>query len=636
MVPMIVVQNSEGNALQRQKQQLRETAAKDEARADELRRAGTDDLFTAVETLERAADTQAKADELAKAAAQLHRKGEKQNKRGLENLADGSDRVSEGSSKTEEGLKGLKGSLDGLEAASEQKSAGLEAANAGLNAQGVENAVQGANLGKLSKLQKKDAALDGDKAAQLVSLETNLGQREEGLQRQGDHLDSYLLAGESFHQGTAIKGEGFAQLQEAAGHSVEAESLGDAAETQRLKQGWAEAEKTRHSDTSSDLALSALYQSLKAKAEALGAQHYKDNAQREQMSADELTSRSNALKAEAAAMSQQARVLEQSGQCHVAVGRQMQCFPWTYCQGVCLERQGCAELAEAQRLKGVAGEKRSEAQSLALQAEGLRAKAEDLQARADELEVKSHGSTTRSQLLDGRSQEHKDSADEASTEAEKAGTAATRYETEAGKEKSTAANLHEQGVSKLEQGFVQQEEALYRQDQTGQALSGELTTESGLTAESQATTRSALKTVAAEVSFIGRGKSLLSKMRESQAREAEAQGQVRSGVESIEAGLGGSREAHEKGVEAAKLLEQARELELEGLRLQNRGQKMLLEARPKLAGAAKLSAESYDQAKKAERQEEEAARLIEAGNQKIAASNVLREKAEKYRDLAGE
>lgn len=633
---MIVVQNGEGSTLQRHKQQLRDTAAKDEARADELRRSGTDDLYTAVETLESAADTQARADELAKAAAQLHRKGEKQNKRGLENLANGSDRVSEGSGKTEEGLKGLKGSLEGLETASQQKSAGLETVNSGLNAQAVENAVQGADLGKFAQLQKKDAALDGDKAAQLGSLEVNIGQREEGLQRQGDHLDSYLLAGESFHQGSAIKGEGFAQLQEATGHTVEAESLGDAAETQRLKQGWAEGEKTRHSDTSADLALSSLYQSLKAKAEALGARHYKDTAQRDQMSAEDLSSQANSLRADAAAMSRQARLLEQSGQCHVAVGRQMQCCPWTYCQGVCLERQGCAELAEAQRLKGQAGEKRAEAQRLALQAEELRAKAEDSQARADELEVKSHGSSKRSELLDTRSKEHKDSAAEAAADAEKAKSAAASYEMEAGKEKSLAANLHGQGVHKLEQGFLQQEEALHRQEQTGQAFNGELDTERGLTAESQSTTRSALKTVAAEVSFIGRGKSLLSKMRESQAREAEAQGQVRGGVESIEAGLGGSREAHEKGVEATKLLEQARELELEGLRLQNRGQKMMLEARPKLAGAAKLSAESYDQANKAERQEEEAARLIESGNQKIAASNVLREKAEKYRALAGE
>lgn len=633
---MIVVQNGEGSALQRHKQQIRETAAKDEARADELRRSGTDDLFTAVETLEQAADNQAKADELAKAAAGLHRKGERQNKRGLENLANGSDRVSEGSSKTEEGLQGLKGSLDGLEAASQQKSAGLETANAGLNGQAVENAVQGAELGKFSQLQKKDAALDGDKAAQLGSLEENLGQREQGLSRQGDQLDSYLLAGESFSQGTAVKSQGFDQLRQSTAHTVEAEALGDSAESQRLKQGWAEGEKARHDDASSDLALSSLYQSLKAKAESLGAAHYKDSASRDQMSAEGLDARAGALKAEAGEICRQARCLEQSGQCHVAIGRQMQCFPWSYCQGVCLERQGCAELAEAQRLKGSAGEKRAEAQKLALQAEELRAKAEDSQARGDELEVKAHGSTTRSQLLDGRSKEHKDSAGQAGEDAAKADSAATGFETAAASEKAVAADLHGKGVETLEQGFVQQEEALHRQEQSSEAFGGELTTEAGLTSESQATTRAALKTVAAEVSFIGRGKSLLGKIRGSQGREAEAQGQVRSGVESIEAGLGASQEAQARGVEAAKLLEQARELELEGLRLQNRGQKMLLEARPKLAGAARLSAESYDAASKAERQEEEAARLIESGNQKIAASAVLREKAEKYKALAGE
>jgi hypothetical protein len=269
-----------------------------------------------------------------------------------------------------------------------------------------------------------------------------------------------------------------------------------------------------------------------------------------------------------------------------------------------------------------------------MQAEELRAKAEDSQARGEELEVKSHGSTTRSQLLDGRSKEHKSAAVEAGEDAEKAGFAADQYDAAAQKEKSVAGHLQAQGISKLEQGFVAQEEALQRQDQSGLALSGELTVESELTAQSQGTTGEAITTVAKEISFIGRGKSLLNKLRASQAREGEAQGKVRTGIDGIEAGLGSSQQAQQAGVEATKLLEQARELELEGLRLQNRGQKMLLEARPKLAGSARLSAESFDVANKAERQEEEAARLIEGGNQKIAAANILRDKAARYKKLA--
>jgi hypothetical protein len=631
---MNVVQTGEGSALQRHKQQLRETAAKDEARADELRRTGTDDLFTAVERLEDAADNQTKADTLKDQAQRLHRRGQRQNKRGLENLANGSDRISEGFSRTEKGLEELKGSLDGLEAASGQKEQGVALAQEGLTQQAVENGRQGADLHKFSQLNKKDARLDGEKAERLEAMEQNLGQREQGLQRQGEQLDAFLIAGENFQQASAVKAEGFATLQEANAHIVEGEALNDAAETEKLKQGWSQAQQVRHQDTSADLALSSLYQSLKAKAEALGARYHKDQASRVGGSAEELTAQANSLRAESAALAQQARVLEQSGQCHVAIGRQMQCLPWSYCQGVCLERQGCAELAEAQRLKGLGQEKRAEAQELSLQAEELRAKAEDALARGEELEVKSHGSQTRAQLLDSRAQEHREAGVEAGQDAEAAGLAAGQYEAAANQERAMGQHLHGQGVAQLQDGFVAQEEALQRQEISGGAFGEELELESELTSASQEMTGDALKTVGKEISFIGRGNRLLSQLRQSQAREGEAQAKVGSGIELVEAGLGASQEAQARGVQATELLEQARELELEGLRLQNRGQKMLLEARPKLAGAARLSAESFDAASKAERQEEEAARLIETGNQKIAAATVLREKAARYRELA--
>jgi hypothetical protein len=631
---MNVVQTGEGSALQRHKQQLRETAAKDEARADELRRTGTDDLFTAVERLEDAADNQTKADTLKDQAQRLHRRGQRQNKRGLENLANGSDRISEGFSRTEKGLEELKGSLDGLEAASGQKEQGVALAQEGLTQQAAENGRQGADLHKFSQLNKKDARLDGEKAERLEAMEQNLGQREQGLQRQGEQLDAFLIAGENFQQASAVKAEGFATLQEANAHIVEGEALNDAAETEKLKQGWSQAQQVRHQDTSADLALSSLYQSLKAKAEALGARYHKDQASRVGGSAEELTAQANSLRAESAALAQQARVLEQSGQCHVAIGRQMQCLPWSYCQGVCLERQGCAELAEAQRLKGLGQEKRAEAQELSLQAEELRAKAEDALARGEELEVKSHGSQTRAQLLDSRAQEHREAGVEAGQDAEAAGLAAGQYEAAANQERAMGQHLHGQGVAQLQDGFVAQEEALQRQEISGGAFGEELELESELTSASQEMTGDALKTVGKEISFIGRGNRLLSQLRQSQAREGEAQAKVGSGIELVEAGLGASQEAQARGVQATELLEQARELELEGLRLQNRGQKMLLEARPKLAGAARLSAESFDAASKAERQEEEAARLIETGNQKIAAATVLREKAARYRELA--
>lgn len=633
---MNVVQTGESQALQRQKQQLRDTASKDEARAQELSRSGVDDLYTAHDQSLAAESSRANADELSKQSSTMRRRGREQNLRGLTNLANGSDRIADGYVKSEGGLSELKGSLEDLQGASEQKSAGLETAKSGLAEQAAENAGQAVDLARFSHLQNKDGRLDEKKSGQLDSLEANLARREGGLQRQGEQLDSYLIAGQSFADGTEIKAGGYEKLAEATTHSVQAEALGDARESQELKQGWAEAQEVRHGDTSKDLAFSSIYHSFKARAEKLSADYHANNAVRDNAGADEMTATSNDLRSRSAALGQQARVLEQSGQCHVAIGRQMQCVPWTYFQGVCLERQGCAELAEAGRLKAESGELRAEAQKIAMQAEELRAKAEDSQARGEEFEVKSHGSTTRSTLLDGRSKEHKESGEKAGVEANDAAAAAARFDAAAGQEKARAGQLEADGVAQLQDGFIQQEEAVLGQDQAGSAFAGELELESSLTRKSQKTTGQAIKTVAKEVSYIGRGKSLLDKLRASHGREAEAQATVGEGVAQLEAGGATSETAHARGVEATKLLEQARELELEGLRLQNRGQKMMLEARPKLAESARLSAISFDEANKAQRQDEEAERLIQSGNQKIAAAGVLREKAERYREIAAE
>lgn len=631
---MNVVQTGESGALRRQKQLLRETASKDEARAQELSRSGIDDLFTSNELSQAAEENQAIADKLSKESGQARRQGRRQSLRGLENLAKGSDRMAESHDKSEQGLNELKGSHRDLAAASEKKSEGLGTAKQGLSEQAHENVVQGVNLQKFAQVQKQDAKLDAKKAEQLSSLEENLGERELGLGRQGDQLDSYLIAGDTFHQGTGIKAEGYDKLHQSTTHGVKAEALGDAREGQKLRQTWGEADQSRHQDTSSDLAFSSLYQSLKAKAEQLSANYHKRTAERDQMGAESLSAQAEDLRAQSGAAGQRAKVLQQAGQCHVAIGRQMQCFPWTYCQGVQLERQGCAELAEAQRLKTEAKEMRQEAQRLSLQAEELSAKAEDSQARGEEFEVKSYGSSTRSQLLDERAQEHKESAEKSGSVAEKAESSAARLHAQAQQASAIASNLKEQGVAKLQQGFLQQNEALQRQDQLGSAFSGELVSEAELTAESQSITKQAAGTVAKEVSYLGKSGSLLSKLRQSQTREGEAQNKVKAGIEGLEEGLGASQTAQQRGVEATKLLEQARELELEGLRLQNRGQKMLLEARPKMAQAAKLSTESFHAANRAESQEEEAARLIESGNQKLAAAGVLRDKAAQYRELA--
>jgi hypothetical protein len=631
---MNVVQTGEGNALQRQKQQLRETAAKDEARAGELRREGVDELFTSVERVDGAAQDRLKAGALAKESARLRRNGREQSHRGLERLGQASDDFSQSSAQTEQGLEGLQSSVDGLTAASQEKSQGLETAKAGLAEQAVENGVQGANLEKLQQVNGKDAKLDASKAEQLASLQENLEERKAGLDRQTEQLDSYLVAGQSFAQGNTAKTEGFGDLRQASQHTVQGEAYGDASQTQKLSQGWAEAEQSRHQDASLDLKFSSLYQSLKAKAASLQADHLKRVAERDLQSADGLSAQAEDLKAQAAGLLRSARQLERSGQCHVAVGRQMQCCPWSFCQGVQLERQGCAELGEAQRLKCQAGEKRAEGQRLALQAEEVRARAEDVASRGEEYEVQSHGATQRSKLLQTRSDEHQDEGAKAGQQADEAGAAAQRYEAAAQQEKGKAAELDSQGEAKLEKGYLQQEEALRQQSRTGTSLSEELTSEAALNGDSQATVGEALKTVAREVSFLGRGGHLLYKIGASQGREAQAQDKLQSGVDGIKSGLAASEAAQARGEEAAKLLEQARDLELEGLRLQNRGQKMLLEARPKLAASSKLSAEAFDANKDAQRQEEEAAQLIQSGNEKIAAANILRDKAGRYKSLA--
>lgn len=633
---MNVAQTGESQALGRHKQQLKDTATRDEARADQLTRDSERDLFTAAERKESAAESHQQADALSKESQRLRRNGREQSRRGLERLADGSDRTAEGFAGTEKGLSQLKGSLSELQTASEGKAQGLETAKEGLAQQAVENSVQGRHLQKFTRIQAEDARLDGDKALQLSELDANVASREAGLERQSGQLDSFLIAGENFAQGNAVKAEGFAHLQSAADHKVQAEGLGDARDGKKLAQNWAQADQSRHEDTSAELKFSSVWHSLKAHASALQAQHLQRMAQVDSASAEGLSAQATALKTEATALLRQARCLEQSGQCHIAVGRQMQCCPWTYAQGVFLERQGCAELAQAQKVKAEAGDKRAEGQRLAVEAEQLRVRAEDSQARGEEFEIKSHGDHGRASFLTTRSAEHAEQGDKAEAKAQRAGAQAEAFDRAAHKEKVTAREFESAGLAKLNQGFHQQAEALGQQAESGHGFSAELELESQATSQAQITAGEAKGTVAAEFSLLGRAGRLLHKTGRSFGREAEAQAKVSKGIGSLENGLANSELARERGVEATKMLEEARELELEGLRLQNRGQKMLLEARPKLAQSAKLSAEAFDASQAALTSEEEAARLIESGNQKLTAAGILREKAARYRAIATE
>ena len=125
------------------------------------------------------------------------------------------------------------------------------------------------------------------------------------------------------------------------------------------------------------------------------------------------------------------------------------------------------------------------------------------------------------------------------------------------------------------------------------------------------------------------------KLNNSVSAERSSQAKVQEGIHQFQGGLNNSVAGAEKPQSAADMLKEARDLELEGLRLQNRGQKMLLEARPKMADAAKLSAQSFDAFRTAQREEQEAEKLIQAGNQKLQAATILREKAARYEELAG-
>lgn len=633
---MNVAQTQDSSALFRQKQNLRDTASKDEARADQLTRDAAKDHFTADERAESAAENRQNAEALSKQSQKLRRNGREQSQRGLERLADGSDRISEAFVGTERGLEELKGSLGDLESASATKNQGLETAKEGLSEQATENAIQGAQLEQFGRLQEKDARLDLDKAHQSVALRGNVEQRERGLERQSSDLDSFLIAGESFAQGTATKAEGFEHLKSATGHTVEAEALGDARDAKKLTQSWAEADQVRHEDTSQDLQFSALWHSLKSKTAALQADHFQKMAAADNASAEGLSAQSSALKAQAGQLLQQARCLEQAGQSHIAIGRQLQCCPWTYCQGVALERQGCAEVAQARQMKAEASRLRTESQQLALQAEELRTRAEDAQARGEEFEVKSFGDATRSENLKARSHEHADKSEKAGKTAQKANAQAAALEQAAQTEKETAQEFQSQGLSRLNAGFVQQDEALGQQKQTGRSFGEELEIEADLTSQSRDTVGEAKDTIGRELSLLGRSGRLLHQVGRSHRREEQAQAKVAQGIDGLESGLATSETAQQRGVEATKMLEEARELELEGLRLQNRGQKMLLEARPKMVESARLSAESFDASLSAQRQEEEATRLIESGHQKLSAAAILRDKASNYRKIATE
>lgn len=624
-----------GSALGRHRQQLRDLADQEQARADGYAQKGAEDQAKGADLNEKAAENRQTGTEKKTESNRLRRNGREQSLRGLERLSDASDRYAESFSGSEKGLTDLQQSLDGMTAAHQTKGEALETINQGLTQQADHNANQTEILNQFQGNQDQDLALDPTKAEQLQNLNQNQTARQEGFQRQLSGFGDYLLAGARFDDGSKVKREGFRSLSQAAEQQVQAEHTLDARDHKNVEKTWAQTDQEGHEKTSNKLYFSSLFESLKAKAAELAAATLLAEAAQENQSADAKSAQANEIKANAAALLNQARHMEYCGQNHIVQGRQMQACPWTYHQGVCLERQGHCEVAEAQRQKQCAQQMRARGQAMAMEAEELRVKAEQNQARGEEFEVKGHGNQTRARILGERSDEHEADGVKAGQDADRAAAKAAEFEQAAQEMKSAAAASQELGQRRLSEGLDEQNAALQSQATTSEALNHEFTTETDLSQASKLKAGEAIATVARERTFIRRGKSLLGQLQTSHTAEQATHQSIQGGIDKMRGGLDDSADAQQKGVEAAKLLEQARDLELEGLRLQNRGQKMMLEARPKMSAAARLSAESFDHLKQADQQDTEAARLIEQGRQKLAAAEVLRDKAAAYREIAG-
>lgn len=625
---------SASSSVLRAKQQIKDGAAKDEARAQELQRSGIDDLFSSRDHEVEAHQLHEEADALKEQAQHLQCSARTQSKRGIDRLTEGSEKLTQGQDLEGVGLDKLHESYDKLGEASGDKAKGLRLVKAGLEDQGVENTRQAGILAKFDTVQSRSEDRLASKEDLQNDLSGNLKQREQGLTDQASLLNDYLVAGQGFAKAREIKTAGFEELKQAGGHRVQAEALHDAKQSQELRKDWALADQGRHEDASLDLSFSSLYQYLKGKAEQLRAEAHGNAALRDGAAAESLDAQAAELKERSNVVLRQARCLEQSGQCHVVLGRQMQCCPWTYCQGVQLERQGCAEIAEAQQMKAKAGSLRAQAQEQAFKAEELRATAEGHQACSEELSVQSHGSQTRSDLLAERAKGHDKKAEADGSDADAAGKAAKDFSEKSLQQERLASEHQQAGTSKLSEGFQAGHDTIAFQKNLGLELGDAFSAEKGLVEGAQHTVGVVQDEIRAGLGVLAHGGRLLHKMGQSQKREGLAQAKVADGIQRIDHGLTASEVAQKDGVEATKLLEQARELELEGLRLQNRGQKMLLEAGPKFSASSKLSAESYDVSSRAEQHDEEAASLVESGRQKIEAAQVLRDKAARLTELA--
>lgn len=622
------------DALTRHRDRLRELAEKDRARADQLTEQGDSALGQAEQQKNAAGDNRQKGRELKRESDRLRRNGREQSLRGLNRLADGSDKYAESFEKQETGLANLQESLTSIQGANDAKTGALNKIDGGLTEQEARNTEQTSTVDQLESSHNQGKALTGEKAADALSLTQNNSARSDQLNTQTERVADFILAGDDFDNAAQTKKAGFQDLTQSAGHRVQAEAYNDLQSEAEVKQTWAEADAERHQTADRRLFFDSLFESLRAKAADANAALHHSAAERGEMKAEDLQKLADGMKAQADACMQNARILEHAGQHHVACGQQMQCWPWTYCQGVALERQGHAEIARAQEMKAHARSLKQDAQATALEAETARVKAEQAREVGNEYQVKGHGSALRADILKERSDDHEESAVEATAQAQKARARAEQMGQAAAGQMSEARRLNQQGQDKFQQGLTEQKVALGQQAGAVGGFQQSVKAEEGFQNGAGEYVARISQNLASGRSVLGRNRTLLQQLKNSVSSEQSSQQKVQEGIDEFRSGGAQSTESTEKGKQAARLLEQARDLELEGLRLQNRGQKMLLEARPKMADAARLSAESFDAHNRADGQEDEAERLITEGTQKLAAADILRQKAAGYQSIA--
>lgn len=631
---MQVSSGSHTSLLSTQKSQLKEQSRRDQEKAEQLENSGLGDFLEAEDRHQRADTARERGQELKNESNRLRRNGREQSLRGLHRIADASDKYAESFSGTESGLEELTTSTTALENAHQTKGEGLKILRSGLARQAQSNQSQGQILEGIAHNNTQDLALDASKQSQAKALAQNVETRRDGLNSQSEKVADFLIAGDDYKQGAQTKNQGFASLNASVQHKVAADGLGDIANTAEVQKNFSEADQERHDKTSNKLQFASLWEGLKAKAASINSAYYQSIAASRDASAEVKDSQANSIEGQATALGHQGGLLIRAGQNHVAQGRQMQTCPCTYCPGVALEHQGHAEIQQGRHLKNLAKSMKTEAQNLKLEAEADRARAEMAGESASEQQITQRGSEVRSGILAQRAKEHKDSAVKAAKNADQSTSKAEGARQGAAEQSALAQELSQSGLERISDGTRAQYLALDQQRNSASEFSDEIGKDSQLTSSGQQVASNAAETLSQEQRLLRSSEVLVEQLGASHQSEAQAQAQIGSAIQQFRGGVDSSKEAQSNAELAASKLEEARGLELEGLRLQNRGQKMLLEARPKMANAARLSAESFDEFKTADSNEERAEQLISQGTQKLAAAAILREKAAAYKALA--